>query len=378
MAASAIAGAQRGVYRWGICSTGKICNDFAYGSYSELFADPSIDIVYVGAIHPMHKKLVLEALRAKKHVLCEKPMGMNLEEVETMQRVAAENNCLLQEAVWTRFTPLTRRVRDLVVTQKVLGDVKFIQGDFGVAFPRSVKRIWDLEMGGGALLDIGIYPLQFLSCLLQAPGATAPGPQQSVPVRPLSCKVEGRTDPATGVDVAGVFSATFHPDVSAVVSWNALCQTPEELLVTGTKGSLKIEAPAHCATRATLTLLSGPEHDEASRGTGNRVEEIQCPLPPGIERSSFNFPNSELMQYEALAVVEALAEGKLECADYTWAETREVTRLMDHIRKELGVRYPQDQVHYPQDHVAVGGAAARAVSKKEADVGLGEEAKMTA
>ncbi|CAD7924550.1 unnamed protein product [Amoebophrya sp. A120] len=373
----AAAVARQAPYRWGICSTGNICNDFvtclqylkqkkgrvevaavaarslekaqqfadkfsipsAYASYTDMFKDPNIDVIYVGAIHPMHKQIVLEALRNKKHVLCEKPMGMNLQEVLSMQSAALESNCLLQEAMWTRFTPLTKKVRELVQEQRVLGDLKFIQGDFGVQFPRSVKRIWDRDMGGGALLDIGIYPLQFLSGLLYPRPPSPEQPRQppdpaDLP-QPKSCKVEGSIDAETGVDTAGVFSATYENDITAVVSWNALCQTPEELMIAGTKGCLRIHSPAHCATKATLSIQENRE--------SQKEEKIEIPLPPDMDRSKFNFPNSELIMFEAEAVCDALDKGRLECADYGWAETRHVTGLMDMIRKELGVVYPSDK-----------------------------------
>lgn len=112
-------------------------------------------VVYIGASHPLHHQLCLGALKAKKHVVCEKPLAMNSGQVEDILCCAAENNCFLLEGMWTRFFPLVKKIRELVVEERKIGDVKLIQADFGVAFGRDNKRIWDKDMGGGALLDVG-------------------------------------------------------------------------------------------------------------------------------------------------------------------------------------------------------------------------------
>ena len=189
-------------YRWGVCAAGQISNDFTnclnklshrtevvaiaarnkaraedfatrhkikkvYGSYEELFQDDEIDICYIGAIHTEHCRLAVAALEAGKHVVVEKPLGMNSYEVETMIAAAKKANRLLLEGLWTRFFPVCREVRDLI-RGGAIGNIKNVNADFGIVIPREVERLWNLELGGGALLDLGIYPvaavLDFLLC----------------------------------------------------------------------------------------------------------------------------------------------------------------------------------------------------------------------
>ncbi|KAG7281381.1 hypothetical protein CRUP_020793 [Coryphaenoides rupestris] len=185
--------------RWGICSAGKISHDFtvalkslpdsdhkvvavaarnlqdaqkfaekhniprAYGSYEELSGDPGVEVVYVGSIHTHHRSLSLLFMNAKKNVLCEKPLAMNSREVKEMVACARANDVFLMEAVWTRFFPASLEIKRLVA-QGELGEVKMVRADFGfpmLGVPRSVTK----ELGGGALLDIGVYCLQF-ACMV--------------------------------------------------------------------------------------------------------------------------------------------------------------------------------------------------------------------
>ncbi|KAE8593866.1 hypothetical protein XENTR_v10019355 [Xenopus tropicalis] len=183
--------------KWGICSAGKISNDFvvalstlpavdhqvvaiaardlekaknfaqnhnipkAYGSYEELAKDPDIDVIYVGAIHPVHRDVVLMCLQNGKNILCEKPLAMNAAQVQELIATARKFNVFLMEAFWSRFFPVYEEIRALL-SQKAIGDVKFIRAEFGVEIykvPRAVEK----ELGGGALLDIGCYCVQFVT-----------------------------------------------------------------------------------------------------------------------------------------------------------------------------------------------------------------------
>jgi dihydrodiol dehydrogenase / D-xylose 1-dehydrogenase (NADP) len=341
--------------RWGILATGNICNDFAhclqfvertdesckitavgassaskaadfaerfkiaasYGTYDEALRDPNVDIFYIGTIHPSHKRLTIDALRQKKHVVCEKPLGMNVAEVEEMYRVAKEENRFLLEGVWTRFMPVVKRVRKMC--SEVLGDVRYLQADFGLEFPREVERIWNKKLGGGALLDIGIYPVATV------PWIFGPGEPQS-----LVCT--GALDEASGVDVWGSIVLKYGSNRSAVVSWSGVCQTPEEVVVGGTNGYIKICGPAHVPTKASVHIKDGRAF---------REELIEEPLLV-IEGSEFCYPGSENFVHEIRAVHEAIASGAVECADYTWEESIRVCKIMDAARNTLGLKYEQD------------------------------------
>jgi len=131
----------------------------AYNSYLELAQDDEVDAVYIATPHSFHKEHAILCLQHKKAVLCEKPFAMNLQEVEEMITVAKENNVLLMEALWTYFLPHFNYVLD-IVKHKKYGEVKSLEADFGFFNPYNTEsRVFRKEVGGGSLLDIGIYPI---------------------------------------------------------------------------------------------------------------------------------------------------------------------------------------------------------------------------
>ena len=179
--------------RWGIIGLGKIANKFAtdlasietaelvavasrniqnannfaekhnakkaYSSYEELAKDTNVDAVYIATPHSFHKKHAILCLRNKKAVLCEKPFAMNLSEVTEMIEVAKENNVLLMEALWSFFLPHFTYVLDIVKSEK-FGKLKSLEADFGFHTPYNTdSRLFKKDLGGGSLLDIGIYPI---------------------------------------------------------------------------------------------------------------------------------------------------------------------------------------------------------------------------
>ena len=191
--------------RWGIIGLGKIANKFAtdlasietaelvavasrniqnannfaekhnakkaYSSYEELAKDTNVDAVYIATPHSFHKEHTLLCLQNKKAVLCEKPFAMNLSEVTEMIQVAKENNVLLMEALWSFFLPHFTYVLDLVKSEK-FGKLKSLEADFGFHTPYNTdSRLFKKELGGGSLLDIGIYPIFAALATLGEPDA---------------------------------------------------------------------------------------------------------------------------------------------------------------------------------------------------------------
>ncbi|MEL7377820.1 MAG: Gfo/Idh/MocA family oxidoreductase, partial [Bacteroidota bacterium] len=186
-------------FRWGILGLGKIAHKFAedlktisgaqlqavgsrskgraeefaqthgapssFGTYAGLIDCGEIDAVYIATPHTSHFELTLACLEAGVPVLCEKPMGMNLSQVQTMVEAAEKNRTYLMEALWTRFLPSTKKLMELIATKEI-GAIEGLRADFGFkAGPKSSQRITDKSLGAGSLLDIGIYPV-FLSYLL--------------------------------------------------------------------------------------------------------------------------------------------------------------------------------------------------------------------
>jgi len=191
--------------RWGIIGLGKIANKFAtdlasietaelvavasrnlqnannfaekhtakkaYSSYEELAKDTNVDAVYIATPHSFHKEHAILCLRNKKAVLCEKPFAMNLSEVAEMIQVAKENNVLLMEALWSFFLPHFTYVLDIVKSEK-FGKLKSLEADFGFHTPYNTdSRLFKKELGGGSLLDIGIYPIFAALATLGEPDA---------------------------------------------------------------------------------------------------------------------------------------------------------------------------------------------------------------
>ena len=135
-----------------------------YGSYKELFNDSFIDIVYIGTLNHTHENLTILALEHKKAVLCEKPFAINKKQVLRMIHSSKKNNVFLMEAMWARFIPAIKKIKSSIDSGEI-GDIKYINADFSFNADSSIQRTYDKELGGGSLLDIGIYPI-FLAYLL--------------------------------------------------------------------------------------------------------------------------------------------------------------------------------------------------------------------
>jgi len=215
---------------WGILTCGKISNDFVnalksvkgaqitscgarkkedalsfgkvhgipncYGSYEELVKDPLVQIVYVGSIHPYHYEHTLLALNHGKHVLVEKPVAINRKQAEVMFEVAAEKQLFIMEGTWTIFFPAFVKALELIAAGEI-GEIHYAQSDFGVPLAKDVQRIWDPILGGGGVLDLGVYPITQVAMLLANNGKE----------KPLEIKATGVIH--QGVDVCGSVTLKF-------------------------------------------------------------------------------------------------------------------------------------------------------------------------
>jgi len=203
----------------------KVC----YSSYEELAADPKIQIIYIATPHSLHYENTMMCLNAGKSVLCEKPIGLNSEQAGEMMTLAREKNLFLMEGIWTRFIPATQKVLDLL-KEGAIGDIFYIKSDFGfrvTAPPES--RLLDPKLGGGALLDIGIYPL-YLSLLLLG--------------EPEHLKAEGILD-SNGIDLYCAVMGSFKNGVKAVMESSFISNTPTEAFIYGTSGFIHMKSQFH-------------------------------------------------------------------------------------------------------------------------------------
>lgn len=276
----------------------------AYGSYAALAAAPDIDIIYIGTPHPLHAENAMMALRGGKAVLCEKPFTMNLREAEQLVALAREKNLFLMEAMWTRFTPALAEVRRIVASGEI-GEVSQVHADFGVAATRDPEhRVNKRALGGGALLDLGIYPLSISSALL--------GPVEAVQAQAVLS--EG------GVDLATAFSMKHKGGAMSIGSCSLRARTPCELTVCGSLGQVRMDSMFHLSSSVTVTGADGSRRTIGTPFLGNGYV------------------------HEAIEAGRCLREGLLESPHMPLDETLALMRVLDTIRGQIGVSYPADEV----------------------------------
>ncbi|XP_069140152.1 trans-1,2-dihydrobenzene-1,2-diol dehydrogenase-like [Argopecten irradians] len=329
--------------RWGICGAGKISNDFcsamttlpsgeheivavaarkqesaqefadkfggkvAYNSYEAVSKDPNVDIVYIGTIHISHMELSMMMLNAGKHVLCEKPMGLNLKQVQSVLKLAKEKKLFFMEATWSRCFPIYEKIKAEVASGN-LGDVELVTAKFSIPI-KDVPRVKEKALGGGCLLDIGIYPVQ-LACMVYDE-------------MPEKITADGVLN-EEGVDEGGCVILKYKGGKMANLTYSGrTCFTQCSASIHGTKASIEIPDRFWCPEKAMFP--SG---------------EVTNEVPEG--RHPYNFNNSGGMRYEADHARKAIMEGKLECAAMTHRHSEMVMSISDEVRKQLGVVYDVD------------------------------------
>ena len=290
----------------------------AYGSYSELVSDSNVDIIYVATPHSHHYENVLLALEAGKNVCCEKPFTINAAQTKHLIKVAKEKGVFLMEAVWIRFFPIVLEIQRLVHEERVLGDVKRVYSDLGVRFkPDPKHRLFNPELGGGALLDLGIYALTWQMLILyQHPDNK--GEQPEVTGSVVKSKL-------TGVDESTTMVLNF-PTLSAqgIATTNLAVRSSAKyvVLVQGDKADMSIPWAPYRPTSFTIH-----EKDEEGVYTGKETTR------------EFDIPGHGMF-WEADACARALRDGKKEEPRCSLAESTLTMEIMDKVRYEAGCRYP--------------------------------------
>ena len=273
----------------------------AYGSYQALADAPGIDIVYIGTPHPMHAENATMLLNGGKAVLCEKPFTMNRREAEQVIALAREKKLFLMEAMWTRYMPALAEMRRIIASGEI-GTVQMVSADFGFTAPTDpAHRVNNPDLGGGALLDLGIYPLSISAALL--------GPVTSV--------VAQAEMGDTGVDIQTGFLMRHQGGAMSVCSCSLKASTQCELTVSGTLGQVRMDRQFHRATSVTVTVGG------ASRTVGTPY------LGHGYV-------------HEAIEAGRCLQAGLLESPDMTHADTIAMMDVLDTIRGQIGLKYSAD------------------------------------
>ena len=322
--------------RWGILGTGRIAGDFATGlaaledaelvavgsrtqesadrfaerfdiphrhpTYDALAADPDVDIIYIATPHTLHKENTITCLRAGKGVLCEKPFAINSAEAQEMIDCARASGGFLMEAMWTRFLPHIREMARRISDGQI-GDIRLIQADFCYRAPLNPeRRTFNPELGGGALLDVGVYPISLAHHLLGEPARIA------------SLAHLGET----GVDELAGILFQYDDGALAVLSTAVRASTPQTLVISGTQGEIR-----------THDRWWAPAGFTISRD-GHEAETV---LPATVGNG---------WNYEAAACGRCLREGLTEHELMPLDETLAIMRLMDGLRADWGLRYPME------------------------------------
>lgn len=321
--------------RWGILATGGIAHQFAgdlvkngftvqavgsrsqagadafaaefgiptaHPSYEALAADPEVDIIYVATPHPFHVDHATLVLEAGKHVLVEKPLTVNAGEARLLVALAESKNLLLLEAMWTRFLPHMGRIREILAAG-TLGDVRSLIADHTQSLPTDPgHRINDLALGGGALLDLGIYPVSFASALFGRPETI----------------LASATFKDTGADaqVATIFR---YPggEIATLISASD-AKGPNTASILGTDGRIDIDA-----------VWYSPTTFRVYNSANEVIETYETPEITGRG-----------MHFQAVEAERLVAAGLLTSELLTVAESVQIMETLDEIRAQIGLVYP--------------------------------------
>jgi len=276
----------------------------AHGSYEALAADPEVDVVYVSTPHPLHAANARLMLEAGKHVLVEKPFTLNAAEAREIADLAAARGLLVLEAMWTRYLPHMIRVRE-IIAEGTLGEVRSLIADHTQKLPDDpAHRINALELGGGALLDLGIYPISFAWDVLGAP---------------LSIAASARLgDAGSDTEVATVMA---HESGAISTSLSASrAAGPNTATVIGTEARIEIDRVWYSATSFRVVGPDGAVREEYRSDIDGRG-----------------------MQYQALAAERVIGEGRTDSDILPIDETIAIMETLDEIRELVGVRYPGEE-----------------------------------
>lgn len=271
----------------------------AHSSYEALAADPEVQAVYIATPHPMHLENSLLCIEAGKAVLVEKPFTLNAKEAKTLIDAAQAKGVFAMEAMWTRFFPVMTKLKELVESGAI-GEIKLLQADFGYNSPFNPdSRTDNAELGGGALLDVGVYPISLASYVLGSPTEVSSyahlGP--------------------TGVDEQAAIILNHEDGALALISTAIRATTPHEAVIMGSKGNIRLPAPWW--KPETLLLQTGEE-----------TETFNSPLPHN------GYP------YEAAEVARCLEAGLTESPVMPLAETLAIMQTLDTCRAQWGMKYP--------------------------------------
>ncbi len=271
----------------------------AYGSYEEMVKDPQVELVYVASPHSHHYEHTRLCLEHGKHVLVEKAFTVNAKQARELIQLSEEKGLLLAEAIWTRYMP-SRKMIDDILASGVLGNVTSLTANLGYILPH-VERMQNPELAGGALLDLGVYPINF--ALMAFHGSIKEVNATAI----MSPK---------GVDWMNSITLSFADGKMAVLHSDMLAQTDRQGVISGDKGYLEVQNINNCEEIRVFNL--------------ERKMTASYQVPEQING----------YEYEVLSCIRAIEEGRTECEEMPHSEILRVMELLDRIREQWGMSYP--------------------------------------
>lgn len=270
----------------------------AHASYESLVNDPGIDVVYVATPHPMHRDNAILALEAGKPVLVEKPFTMNAAEAREVVTLARERRLFAMEAMWTRFLPHIAVVRDWLA-QGTLGEIVTVSADHGQWFAEDPQfRLFAPALGGGALLDLGVYPVSFASMVLGSPS-----------------RIVAISDPAfTGVDAQTSMLFGYQSGAQAVLTCTLRAKSPTRAAIVGTDARIEIDGAFYAPATVSLIPRDGEptvvRSDHRGRGLRHQADEVTSRLAAGELESPLMSLDETVAIMETMDTVRAQAGGR--------------------------------------------------------------------
>uniref|UniRef100_A0A1B0GPG9 Trans-1,2-dihydrobenzene-1,2-diol dehydrogenase n=1 Tax=Phlebotomus papatasi TaxID=29031 RepID=A0A1B0GPG9_PHLPP len=279
----------------------------AYEGYESIAKDPEVEVVYVAALNPNHYEISKQMLEHGKHVLCEKPLCMNEKEARKLITFAESKKLFLMEAIWSRFFPSYRYLKRQIESG-ALGDIKEVNVTFG--FHLDSDRVQKRALGGGTILDLGVYTIQVSQWAFREP--------------PKEIKATGKLND-DGVDIETKSELIYSTGV-AKIQTSATKKLKNEAVIIGTKGQITLNDTFWCPI--SLTDIDGTVKT--------------WPLPNGKD-PHFNFPNSCGLRYEAEEVRQCIRAGLLQSEHVSHNDSLVIAKIEDEIRRQIGVKYDADE-----------------------------------
>ena len=275
----------------------------AYSSYEALVADPTLDAIYVASPHPYHVSNTVLALNAGKPVLCEKPLTINAAEARQMKAAADANGVALMEGMWARFLPHMHKVREILASG-ILGDIWAVEADHGQRLSDYANpRHWEPSLGGGALLDLGIYPISFAHMVLGVPDKIT----------------SSATFTDKGVDASSTVIFDYKNGAQAILTSNMMVSTPCRATICGTLGKIEIDRTFYNPTSMRVIMHDGTtteySNDYKGHGLRDQALEFERVVRSGAKSSAILTPEESILIMESL----------------------------DEVRKQIGLIYPSER-----------------------------------